>query len=285
MVSFTQQLSQLLCARTSDRSLFSTFYPTNNTNLAQLGMANGLNGQFLSQLPQFQQNVTGFNQFNQLSSTNFQQLATAATGAFQTSNTPQQTANDMMMTGVAGQNIQFAPQQSPINVSVAQTIPSSPQLIAVQSQQPHLIPTTIPTPEPMRQPTPVTLIPQVPLKYPNDSNRMDSNPQWSNDIQYPIQNTTVIVPDPTKNQMLPHPIIQSQASTIPPTDIATIAKLSASSAPLSTAATLCSVAAKPAKKTKRSKAKKEPPTTQTSNATAPLGTQTSVATAVSWTFD
>lgn len=124
-------------------------------------MPNGLNGQFISQLPQFQQNVTGFNQFNQLSSTNFQQLATTATGAFQTSNTPQPNANDMVMTSVAGQNIQFAPQQAPINVSVAQTIPSSPQLIAVSSQQPQLIPTSIPTPEPLRQPTPITILPQV----------------------------------------------------------------------------------------------------------------------------
>lgn len=62
-------------------------------------MPNGLNGQFISQLPQFQQNMTGFNQFNQLNSTNFQQLATTAAGAFQTTNTQQQTANDMVMTG------------------------------------------------------------------------------------------------------------------------------------------------------------------------------------------
>lgn len=63
-------------------------------------MQNGLNGQFLSQLPQFQQNVTGFNQFNQLSSTNFQQLATTATNAYQASNAHQQTNNDMVMTGI-----------------------------------------------------------------------------------------------------------------------------------------------------------------------------------------
>lgn len=65
--------------------------------------------------------------------------------------------------GVAGQNIQFASQQTPINVSCAQTMPSS-QLIAVSSQQQQqLMSTTIPTngPEPMRIPTPLTLIPQV----------------------------------------------------------------------------------------------------------------------------
>lgn len=156
-------------------------------------MPNGLNGQFISQLPQFQQNVTGFNQFNQLSSTNFQQLATTAAGTFQSPNSQQPNANDMVMTGrfspqyyfnsnnikqieeqnkfkqfflvdfhfhkysgVAGQNIQFTAQQTPINVSVAQSIPSS-QIIAVPSQQPQLIS----TPEPMRNPTPITLIPQV----------------------------------------------------------------------------------------------------------------------------
>lgn len=100
-----------------------------NGNLAQIQMPNGLNGQFISQLPaQFQQNVTGFNQFNQLSSTNFQQLATAtASGAFQSPPPQQQSTNDMC---VAGPNIQFTTQQAPISVSVAQTLPSS-QIIAV----------------------------------------------------------------------------------------------------------------------------------------------------------
>lgn len=39
-------------------------------------------------------------------------------------------------------------------VSVAQSLPSS-QIIAVPPQQTQLIPTTIPTPEPIRNPTPI----------------------------------------------------------------------------------------------------------------------------------
>lgn len=39
-------------------------------------------------------------------------------------------------------------------VSVAQSLPSS-QIIAVSPQQTQLIPTTIPTPEPIRNPTPI----------------------------------------------------------------------------------------------------------------------------------
>lgn len=86
-----------------------------NGNLAQIQMPNGLNGQFISQIPaQFQQNVTGFNQFNQLGNTNFQQLATTATGTYIQSPPPQQ-SSDMVVTGP---NIQFTTQQTSQNVSL-----------------------------------------------------------------------------------------------------------------------------------------------------------------------
>lgn len=86
-----------------------------NGNLAQIQMPNGLNGQFISQIPaQFQQNVTGFNQFNQLGNTNFQQLATTATGTYIQSPPPQQ-SSDMVVTGP---NIQFTTQQTSQNVSI-----------------------------------------------------------------------------------------------------------------------------------------------------------------------
>lgn len=85
-----------------------------NGNLAQIQMPNGLNGQFISQIPaQFQQNVTGFNQFNQLGNTNFQQLAATATGTYIQSPPPQQ-SSDMVVTGP---NIQFTTQQTSQNVS------------------------------------------------------------------------------------------------------------------------------------------------------------------------
>lgn len=90
-----------------------------NGNLAQIQMPNGLNGQFISQIPaQFQQNVTGFNQFNQLGNTNFQQLATTATGTYIQSPPPQQ-SSDMVVTGP---NIQFTTQQTSQNVSNFQTV-------------------------------------------------------------------------------------------------------------------------------------------------------------------
>lgn len=41
-----------------------------------------------------------------------------------------------------------------LKVSVAQSLPSS-QIIAVPPQQTQIIPTTIPTPEPIRNPTPI----------------------------------------------------------------------------------------------------------------------------------
>lgn len=240
-------------------------------------MQNGLNGQFLSQLPQFQQNVTGFNQFNQLSSTNFQQLATSAAGAFQAPNTQQPSANDMVMTGKCamhsnwvaithlhrkllirivyvwpGQNIQFAPQQQPISVSVAQTMPTS-QIIAVQSQ-PQMMPTTIPTPEPMRNPTPITLIPQVQFDHTHyrDRTTFQSNAGPLTHTNA-MQNTTVIVPEPPKSQVLAQPIIQPHTSTIPPNELVK----QPASTPMSSAIANAPIA-KPAKKPKKSKAKKEP---------------------------
>lgn len=207
-----------------------------NGNLAQIQMPNGLNGQFISQLPaQFQQNVTGFNQFNQLSSTNFQQLATSATGTAFQSPPPQQTStNDMV---VAAPNIQFTTQQTPINVSVAQSIPSS-QIIAVPSQQ-QLIPTTIPTPEPMRNPTPITILPN---------------------------NATVIVPDSPKTQVLPQ-IIQTQ-----PVPTMSAVATSTTDNIVTTATTK-----KAAKKPKKPKAKKESAAVQPSMVTTTTATTATIA--------
>lgn len=123
-----QQLAAAINSQIIGRSMAQIQNLQLNGNLAQIQMPNGLNGQFISQLPaQFQQNVTGFNQFNQLSSTNFQQLATTATGAFQSPPPQQPSTNDMVVTGP---NIQFTTQQAPISVSVAQSLPSS-QIIAV----------------------------------------------------------------------------------------------------------------------------------------------------------
>lgn len=89
-----------------------------NGNIAQIQMPNGLNGQFISQIPaQFQQNVTGFNQFNQLGNTNFQQLATTATGTYIQSPPPQQSSLQSSDMVVTGPNIQFTTQQASQNVS------------------------------------------------------------------------------------------------------------------------------------------------------------------------
>lgn len=111
-----------------------------NGNLAQLQMPNGLNGQFISQLPaQFQQSVTGFNQFNQLNSASFQQLAAAAAAAgtaFQSPPPSAQQTSDMVVT--AGPNIQFTTQ--PTSINVTQSLQPQSQLIAMPSQQTQLIP-------------------------------------------------------------------------------------------------------------------------------------------------
>lgn len=172
-----QQIAAAINSQIIGRSMAQIQNLQLNGNLAQIQMPNGLNGQFISQLPaQFQQSVTGFNQFNQLSSTNFQQLAATATGtAFQSPppGTPQ--PNDMVMTGP---NIQFTTQQS-----VAQSIPSS-QIIAMPQQQTQLIPTSVPTPEPIRNPTPITILP----------------------------GNTVIVPDSPKTIM--PPIIHTQSAPV-----------------------------------------------------------------------
>lgn len=201
-----------------------------NGNLAQIQMPNGLNGQFISQLPaQFQQNVTGFNQFNQLSNTNFQQLATAATGtAFQSPPPQQQNTNDMV---VAAPNIQFTTQQTPISVSVAQSLPSS-QIIGLPSQQPQLIS----TPEPIRNPTPITILP----------------------------NNAVIVPNDTKNQVLP-PIIQTQSNATTTSNVT---------------ADPATTTKKAAKKPKKPKAKKDTAAVQPINSNI-TQTTTSLSSALS----
>lgn len=127
-----------------------------NGNIAHIQMPNGLNGQFISQLPtQFQQSLAGFNQFSHLSSANFQQLAAAAAGTTFQSPPPQTQPGDMM---VSGQNIHFTTQQTPITVSVAQPMSTS-QIITVPSQQSQMLSTTMATSEPMRNPTPITIMP------------------------------------------------------------------------------------------------------------------------------
>lgn len=151
-----------------------------------------------------------------------------------------------------GQNIQFAPQQQPISVSVAQTIPTSQ--IIVQSQ-PQMMPTTIPTPEPMRNPTPITLIPQVQFDHTpyRDRTTFHSNAGPLTHTNA-MQNTTVIVPEPPKSQVLSQPIIQPpHTSTIPPNELVK----QPASTPMSSAIAGAPIA-KPAKKPKKSKAKKEP---------------------------
>lgn len=153
-----QQLAAAINGQIIGRSMAQIQNLQLNGNIAHIQMPNGLNGQFISQLPaQFQQSLAGFNQFSQLSSANFQQLATAAaaSGASFQSPPPQNQTNDMVVTG---QNIQFATQQTPINVSIAQSMPTS-QMISMQTAQPQIISTSVTTSEPMRNPTPITIMP------------------------------------------------------------------------------------------------------------------------------
>lgn len=137
-----------------------------NGNLAHIQMQNGMNGPFISQLPaHFQQQLANFNpniNFNQLSSANFQQLAAAAAAAASgaTFQSPPPSQDGAMV--VTGQNIQFTttqqqpqPQQASMNVSLAQSVPSSP----IMTHPPQLLQSV--TPEPMRQPTPITLPPNT----------------------------------------------------------------------------------------------------------------------------
>lgn len=173
-----QQLAAAISSQLIGRSMAQLQNLQLNGNLAQIQMSNGLNGQFISQLPaQFQQSVAGFNQFNQLNSTSFQPTA------FQSPPPSGQNSNDMV---VAGTNIQFTTQQPSINVSVAQqSIPSS-QLIAVQSQSTQMLPTTLSTTsEPMRNPTPITILPNNTVIVPDAAKAMLSS-QMSQQVM-PIQ--------------------------------------------------------------------------------------------------
>lgn len=106
-----------------------------NGNLTQIQMPNGLNGQFISQLPsQFQQSLAGFNQginLNQLTNQNFSQIAQAAANQSFQSPPPQ----ELIPTVVQAQNIQFNAQPSSGNVTP----------IACTTPQPHII--SSPTPQ------------------------------------------------------------------------------------------------------------------------------------------
>ncbi|XP_059621276.1 mucin-17 [Phlebotomus argentipes] len=138
-----------------------------NGNLTHIQMPNGLNGQFISQLPsQFQQSLTGFNQLNQnislnqISSTNLSQIAAAAAASqnmatFQSPPPPQQPhGGDLVVS-----QMQFTTQQqNTITVSQAQQlaqqqIPPIPISPIMSPQNPTILQSV--TPEPVRNPTPV----------------------------------------------------------------------------------------------------------------------------------
>ncbi|XP_055677933.1 mucin-2 isoform X2 [Lutzomyia longipalpis] len=140
-----------------------------NGNLTHIQMPNGLNGQFISQLPsQFQQSLTGFNQLNQnislnqISSTNLSQIAAAAAAsqnmaAFQSPPPPQQSHGGDL---VVSAQMQFTAQhQNTITVSQAQQlaqqqIPPIPISPIMSPQHPTILQSV--TPEPVRNPpTPV----------------------------------------------------------------------------------------------------------------------------------
>uniref|UniRef100_A0A1B0DCC1 GLTSCR protein conserved domain-containing protein n=1 Tax=Phlebotomus papatasi TaxID=29031 RepID=A0A1B0DCC1_PHLPP len=146
-----------------------------NGNLTHIQMPNGLNGQFISQLPQqFQQSLTGFNQLNQnislnqISSTNLSQIAAAAAASqnmatFQSPPPPPQQPHGGDL--VVSAQMQFtAQQQNTITVSQAQQlaqqqIPPIPISPIMSPQNPTAILQSV-TPEPVRNPTPVKQLSQ-----------------------------------------------------------------------------------------------------------------------------
>lgn len=107
-----------------------------NGNLTQIQMANGMNGQFIQQLPtQFQQNLGGFNQM--------QPIAT-----FQSQNSSNNSQNDIVPTVVSSSTpnqIQYTNQQlispvatpQPQMIQSEQSILSSPPSITFNSQPPQ----------------------------------------------------------------------------------------------------------------------------------------------------
>lgn len=131
-----------------------------NGNLAQIQMPNGINGQFISQLPaQYQPSLTGFNQMNQgnlnmnqgnlnlnqISNNNLTQIAAAAAAV----------ASNASFQSPPPSDIQFAHQ--------------------IGSPPPQLLPCV--TPEPLRNPTPIMSPPPQAItinqhQYMNDGNKI-----------------------------------------------------------------------------------------------------------------
>lgn len=99
-----------------------------NGNLTQIQMPNGMNGQFIQQLPaQFQQSISGFNQMQPI------------TASFQSPNSSSSSQNDLVPTIVstsAPNQIQFATnQQNTITMSHGAQMSSSPQTQIMQNDQ------------------------------------------------------------------------------------------------------------------------------------------------------
>lgn len=160
-----------------------------NGNLAQLQMPNGMNGQFISQLPaQFQPSLTGFNQLNQgnmninqgnlnlnqISNNNLTQIAAAAAAA----------ASNASFQSPPPSDIQFAHQ--------------------IGSPPPQLLPCV--TPEPLRNPTPIMSPPPQSITinqhhYMSDANKIQhigSPPLMSYPILHQQQAAPEVAPKPKR---------------------------------------------------------------------------------------
>lgn len=114
-----------------------------NGNLTQIQMPNGLNGQFISQLPsQFQQSIAGFNQsinLNQLTNQNLSQIANAAAVAAAANQSFQSPPpQELIPTVVQAQNIQFNHAQSSSG-NVTPITCTTPQPHIISSPTPQLI--------------------------------------------------------------------------------------------------------------------------------------------------
>lgn len=108
-----------------------------NGNLTQIQMPNGLNPQFISQLPaQFQQNISGFNQFNQLNSIQTASSAGNTSNTFQSPPPPPTTQTTEI---VPTQNIQFTTQNQNMISSSPIATPQPQQILetAILTSPPH----------------------------------------------------------------------------------------------------------------------------------------------------
>lgn len=107
-----------------------------NGNITQLQMANGMNGQFIQQLPaQFQQNLGGFNQIQPMGS----QLSALTNATFQSPSSSNNSQNDIGQTVSTPNQLQFTSNQQN-NITVTQGTPiispvATPQPQMMQSEQ------------------------------------------------------------------------------------------------------------------------------------------------------